>query len=414
MGWGASVYAQANQLTLTVTPPLIQITLEPGESWASGIEVVNSNAYALSVGAEVAPFAPTGEAGRVRFLPPETFGTSSAATSWITLPTEPRVIPAGKTVTLPLSIAVPHDADPGGHYAAILIGNSAPRAAGGESALSVTGSIASLIFLRVAGNVVEAGRIRDFVTEKSLYDTAEARLSLRFENQGNVHIQPRGDITIYNMFGKKRGYIPINQEGRYGNVLPGSIRMFSYSWSSDTGEWDFGRYRAEATLGYGADTTQYAQATTYFYVLPIVPILKALAVVAAFVLVLGWAIRAYIRHALALGQGERHHDSTTPQSADMPHQKTIGTKRLSVQTLLLPVRAAVAPRTTPSTPRSAAGRPQHVVRIFFHTYRVFFAVVVFIALCWLAASAYFEDVLTYERTYQVVEEHDGAATSSVR
>jgi hypothetical protein len=408
-------------MTLTVAPSMVQITLQPGETWSTEIQVVNGNPYDLTVYAEPVLFEASGEDGRPKFkTPPGMLGETgtpdpTTLAGWMTLPTGALVIGREQTITVPLTIHAPVDAAPGGHYAAILIGNRPPQGAPNESSLSVTSSIASLIMLRIAGTVVEDGYIRDFATEKMLYDTPEAQLSLRFENKGNVHLQPRGDITIYNMFGKIRGTIPINQTNEYGNVLPGSIRKFTYSWKVDAGLWDIGRYRAEATLGYGSESKSFAQSTTYFYILPLLPLAEMLGTAIATLLFVGWALRAYVRRAIAIET--RHPVPPAPPSATVASVARVAPilveekPRLTLTTLIRPIQVGIvdlrsvasAPKTQTTIP-SGESRVEHnklSLGAFLFRYRYFFGFIVVVSVGWVVASALFVDVLTYKRPYEV-------------
>lgn len=415
------VYAQDNAFTLTVAPPLFQLALQPGEAWKSGIQVVNVNPYDITVYAEPVLFRPRGDDGQPEFYVPDA-GTETSDTQtlagWITVPQGAVTIPREQTFTLPLTITVPLDAPPGGHYAAVLIGTRPPEGGTEGSALSVTSSIASLVFLRVAGNVVEHGRVREFSTEKSLYQDAEARFTLRFENQGNVHLRPQGDITIFNMFGKKRGYVPINQEGEgYGSVLPGSTRKYAFNWKSDTGMWDIGRYRAEATIGYGEEAKQFTHAIAYFYVLPILPLIEIMLGVGLLAWFLIWSLRVYIRRALYIESVRmKVNTGSTPSSAQAQYEP-----RVTLGTLIRPIQAGIVdlrsigspdvytsapPVTTGSQPVRGTPTPRATLRAFVREYRTFFIFVALASLGWVASSAYFTDVLTYERTYEIVLEEE--------
>ncbi len=446
---GYTAHAQENSMTLTVTPPLIQVNLKPGETWASGIQVVNGNPYDMTVYAEPMLFEPAGEEGRPRFKdPPGMNGDPSTPdpttlAGWITLPQGPLNITREQTITVPLMITVPPDAAPGGHYAAVLIGNRAPQGASEESStVSVTSSIASLIFLRVAGTVIEDGRIRDLVTEKSVYETPEAQLSLRFENQGNVHLQPRGDITIYNMFGKKRGMIPINQSGDYGNVMPSSVRKFTYTWKADAGTWDIGRYRAEATLGYGGETKSFAQSTVYFYILPLIPLAEVVGGLILLVWFVGWALRSYVRRAIAIETKHLEPEVRTPVSTTTLTQPTLIARttlelpvvhtqepppkpKLTLTSLIKPIQVGIVDLRSVATPptrvvhetrqtlsESSRHTPKRMgVGTFLYRYRFFFFFLTVIAVSWVIASALLSDVLTYERPYEfkAVSEEEAAA-----
>lgn len=410
------VHAQGS-LTLTVTPPLFQLNLSPGETWTSGIQVVNGNPYDIAVYAEPVAFRPSGEEGRPAFLtPPKGEGgillDASTLAGWITVPNSAIAISREKTVVVPIAITVPRDASPGGQYAAILIGNRAPEGVREGDTVSVTSSIASLIFLRVAGTVLEKGRIRDFSTERSYYETPEARFSLRFENQGNVHLRPRGDITVYNMFGKKRGYIPINQVEEYGNVLPESTRKFTFTWKSESGTWDIGRYRAEATLGYGTDATQYAQASVYFYVLPLGPLAQVLGTIIVCILLIGWAVRAYVRRALVLEAARLSPPvvAVSTGSADTFVPKP----SLKASTLIRPIQASILDLRNVYVP---VPDPTCIERVraplglvgFIRRYKLFFSSLILLGSAFFLARTYLTDIFVNDRGYTATEEHpDGS------
>lgn len=415
--------ADDQAFTLTITPPLFQLGLTPGETWASNIQVVNPNPYDITVMAEPVLFRQTGgqESGRPEFYLPGKDGEAPVMNSladWITVPTQAVVIPQEQTYTLPIIIKVPDDAPPGGHYAAILIGNRPPEGPAEGGTVSVTSSIAALVFLRVAGEVHEEGRIREFSTERLLYEEALARFSLRFENQGNIHLQPQGDITIYNMFGKKRGFIPINQDtGEYGNVLPDSIREFTFVWDADAGFWDIGRYRAEATIGYGQNAKQFTTSALYFYILPFRPLLQVIGGFLALIFFIGWALRLYVRRALALEQGRMQVAGLRMTPAEVPQRASRISReepKLKLSVLVRPIQTGIV-----DLRRATGGTPQHTftsspsaqhphglfsMGSFLREYKMFFLFIGVSAAGWFAVSAYFEDVLTYERPFTAVEE----------
>jgi len=432
------LFAQEGSMSLTIAPPLFQLNLQPGETWSSVISVVNDNPYDVTLFAEPTLFEPAGESGTPVFVAPpagddlETGEDASTLAGWITVPQGPLQVIREQTYQLPIVIHVPEDATPGGHYAAVLIGNHAPQGVSEGSLVSVTSSIAALVFLSVSGDVIEKGRIRDFFTEESLYETPEATLSFRFENQGNVHILPQGNIVIYNMFGKQRGLIPINYHRDYGNVLPGSIRKFTFTWKSDAGIWDIGRYRAEATIGYGKEQKQTALATTYFYVLPIVPLIEIIGGFIAFIVFIGWALRAYVRRALAIESAHLMASKSEQATVPFGEQQSVQTAmvlqkeqpKLSISTLVKPIqvgfvdlrRASSVPERRPDatvlqTVRSkdavshkgSSTEQQFYFTVFLHQYRFFFVFVAVTIVSIFAMNIYFSDVMTTSRDFSAAE-----------
>lgn len=287
-------------LSLSVTPTLFQMSAIPQQSWSSGVKVINNNKHPITVYAQVVNFAPQGEAGEGKFLPvfeKATEGTTLA--EWITLSKDPITIAPEQSYTIPFSVHVPGNAAPGGHFAAILIGTKPPDVAGAVK-VATSQIVTSLFFVRIAGDVVENGVVREFRTTHSFVDTPHADFEVRFENKGNVHIQPQGEIVITNMWGKERGIIPINQQTHFGNVLPKSIRKFDFSWTGEESFSDIGRYKAILTLAYGEDERKFETSITYFYVVPVKATLIVLGILLAFILLVRWSIKVYVRRMLFL------------------------------------------------------------------------------------------------------------------
>lgn len=293
-------YAQETQV-LSVTPPLFQVAVNPGDVWQSMVKVINSNAYDLRVYAQVVNFAPTGESGQGEFVPIlEGDEVKATLAEWIELSAGPYVINPEQSAEIPFTVSVPNDASPGGHFAAILISTEEPKAETGGPAMLTTQTVTSLFFVRVNGDIDERGNVREFSVGNTFVDVPEAEFSLRFENKGNVHLRPRGVITITNMWGTERGVIPINNHTNYGNVLPASIRDFRFTWKGEQSITDIGRYKALAVLTYGEDGIKSADSVVYFWVIPVKATLITLGILIAFIAFITWAIRRYVRRMLAL------------------------------------------------------------------------------------------------------------------
>jgi len=294
-------YASANQ-TITITPTLFNAKVVPGQIWSSNIKVVNPNNYPLTIYAESVNFFSDDETGRPFFTPKLlNEAPQNTLAEWVVINSNAIVIQKGQSITLPFSIKIPNDAPPGGHYAAITVGTKPPEISRTDQSL-VTASqvVASLLFIKVDGDIVEKSSIREFRAVKGITQSPENSFSLRVQNEGNVHIQPQGEISIYNMWDAKRGTIPINQQTQYGSVLKESIREFNFAWKSDSHPFDIGRYKAMVTLGYGDEDRQFITSTTYFWVIPYTVILTTVVILFSFGYFLSLMIRIYIRRVLSL------------------------------------------------------------------------------------------------------------------
>lgn len=402
------VLCAQESISVTVTPPLFQLAIAPGESWASALKIVNNNSSDLVYYARVLDFTANGEDGSSKYTPlvnepRDSVERAFALSSWITLPSSSILVEKGTSKELPFMVDIPLNAEPGGHYAAILVGTDPGEGGTEGSALKVSSFVSSLLFVKIRGEEIETGRIREFSTKESLYQSPQADFTLRFENTGNVHVQPQGDITIYNMWGKERGKVLINQDSNFGNVLPKSIRKFQFSWEGERQFFEVGPYRSVVTLAYGENNKKNLTATTYFWIVPIVPVAIGLSSVLSFVLLMAWLIRRYIRRALSLekarlGLAEDEVASETPLSV--------------IETFMEPIREGVIDLRNVGAPKQAQGvdsirkiaayQPISFAE-FVIKYKLFFIFIALLIGGCIGLWVYFDRVLAANRSFQITD-----------
>lgn len=411
-------FAQSSAMSVSVTPPLVQLTIGPGETWSSSLKVVNNNQFTATYFATVVDFSAQGENGIASLAPvmhATTTPNSYSLASWMELASSSVVVPAGTSAEVPFSVHVPQDAEPGGHYAAVLIGSDPGGVHLQGPTMRIASYVSSLIFVKVRGDTTEQGRVREFRTTASRYDAPSADFVLRFENTGNTHVQPQGDIVIYNMWGKKRGELQVNNDsGNFGNVLPHSTRAFAFTWTGDSDFLDIGRYSAVVTLAFGDDGRQNVTATTYFWIVPMGPVVAGIGCIAVLLTLLSWLIRRYIRRALEL---ERHRLGL-PSDAQLPH-----TSGVSIAVLAEPVREGVvdlrsaARGTVPPTTSvvTAAAAPLSFPG-FVRKYRLFFVFLMALSVICFMLVWYAHSVSISSRNFQIsdVSIHEDTRASDIR
>lgn len=160
------------------------------------------------------------------------------------------VLSHGQRLRLPVEVAIPEDAQPGGLYGAVLIsainiegeeGDTQEKAAG---QMKLVTQLASLFFVRVKGDVLENGFMKDFKTINSFYENSPVSFSVLYENNGSVHMSPYGIIEIKNMLGKKIDELQVDP----WFVMPDSVRAREIKWNKDL---LFGRYTAVISMNRG-------------------------------------------------------------------------------------------------------------------------------------------------------------------
>ena len=298
--------AQDNSLMMTLTPPLIKNNMNPGEKWMSTIKFVNNNKQDLIVYTEIQDFRSSPDGG-VELIPiEESEGDGSQSgflRKWMQVQEGPFTIAPFDSIEIPFEIDVPETAEPGGHYATILVGTKASDDLVG-SGLSISSMISSLVLVNISGNVIEEGKIREFSTDKNYYKEPEVNFKLRFENTGNVHLQPKGNIVIQDMFGNEKGLIDINKDTTYGNVLPNSVKTWNFSWEGESGIFKMGKYNAVITIYYGEQAAEVDTRTFYFWYVDFKILGIILASILGFFLIIFLIIRLYIRRAIKQSQKE--------------------------------------------------------------------------------------------------------------
>lgn len=397
------VHAQEAQV-MSVTPPLFQLSVLPGNVWSSSIKVVNSNQYPLTVYAEVVNFEAYGESGQGKFTPliGEVKDASTLA-SWINIAPGPFVIPREQSKDIPLFVEVPPDAAPGGHYAAILITTQPPEKSAERLAVRTSQAVTSLFFARIEGDIHEEGSIREFTTAHSFLQRPEAEFSLRFENKGNVHLQPKGNIIITNMWGTERGMIPINSQTHFGNVLPQSIRNFEFTWKSDFKVTDIGRYKAIVTLAYGEDGVKSASAITYFWVIPVKATLITLIILFSCIGLIVWMIKVYIRRVLVLAgvdvdkmKKNSHHDPEQIVSS----RATV--KKNTYRKVAAPIQSGVLDLRHRLTTANETADVFKTIISFVRQYKKFFISVFALILMFIALVVYIDHATVKDKDYTVI------------
>lgn len=286
---------------VTISPPIIELDAARGDIINQTIKVRNETQDNVTYYLSAERFVAGGEEGQPQFV-----GEDIGLATWMNFPVDSITIPAGETVEIPFTIAVPNFAGPGGHYAAIFLSTLPPEATTGGSQISIATKIGTLVLVRIAGDIKENASIVEFSTTADTFDSLPVDFRVRVENNGNVHVKPMGTILLKNMFGSVAGQVAVNEQG--GNVLPDQIRKFEASWVKNpnavgaTTFWGkyrqqkenyaFGKYSGELTLAYGT-AGKVLNSETNFWVIPWNIIIVNLIIVIIIIAILYFLVKKY-------------------------------------------------------------------------------------------------------------------------
>lgn len=250
----------ANAATgLKIQPVKISETLSPGQQTSGTILLTNASDGPVNVEVSVQDFIPVGGADSIQFV-----GRAEGVTSvldWITVGSDDVFSFAkGESRQIPYRIDVPENAEPGGHFGVIFFKATEPTDNPAET-LKIGTQVGMLVLVAVPGNHLQKGNILDF-TAPGFIQTGPVPFSLKFENTGTVHFEPKGSITISNMFGGKVAEVPVKGQV----VLPTSIKSIDELWH--VSGLLLGRYTASATI-YDGEGMALTTEEVYFWAVPI-------------------------------------------------------------------------------------------------------------------------------------------------
>jgi hypothetical protein len=243
---------------LEIAPPVIYLSLNPGQTVKTQIFLRDISSGPLVVGGQANDFTAAGEDGTPKILlDNEDNNNPYSMKSWVVAPATLNLVPK-EVKTMAITINVPKDASPGGHYGIIRFTATPPSLK--SSGVSLSTSLGALMLVTVS------------------------------------------QANITDMFGRKVGTVNINLPPR--NILPQSTRKFEDSLDKSViGKRRlFGHYSAKLTVTYGKDKKSLTS-TLGFWIIPYRLIAIIIALLIAGFFALRFAIRRYNR--FIIGQSGR-------------------------------------------------------------------------------------------------------------
>lgn len=294
-------YAENGQ-ALSITPPVVELSADPGQSLTATIKLTNVSSGDLLIKNQINDFGAKDETGEPNIIFDYTQETPYSLRNWVTAP-DPFVLGSKQAKQVQFQINVPKDAEPGGHYAVFRFTGQAPELQ--ETGVAISASLGALVLLKVSGNVTDKSSVSDFYSadqnfaKQSFFENGPISFVERIRNEGNIHDKPTGTIDIKDSFGNTVDSLrvngdPANSQDPPRSVLPQSIRRFEQTLNR---KWMFGRYTANLNLSYGPSHTPLTS-TIVFWVIPYKLILLVLVLIVLLFLLFRWLMKRYKQHII--------------------------------------------------------------------------------------------------------------------
>jgi len=275
---------------LSIQPLKVTHTLNPGESVSGVIQITNAGDNAVNVETKVEDFIPLAGTYQIQFV-----GRApgiSTVRDWITLDAPKSfVLAKGAAKNVSYTIKTPANAEPGGHFGvAFFKASELPK--NGQQ-LKVDTQVGMLILVTIPGSHLEKGTVLDF-SGPLFVQKSPINFTIKFENTGTVHFEPKGTITIINMFGKEIGSVTV--EGQV--VLPTGVRDLTASVNFDGVL--LGRYKADLSIKDGEGNVLTAKSVV-FYAFPFWYILGFIAAIIVIFFILKF-LRKKVKFSISLNK----------------------------------------------------------------------------------------------------------------
>lgn len=221
----------AQTYSLSIWPPLVEITIQPGKSVTQIYTITNSGDEQTLI-AKVLPFEPSDSVGNINILPlpvllsPLSFSLQNQNV----LLGKPFLLKSGQSKDIVLKITVPLKNSERDYYASLIFETN-PEGKIGLSQSQTAAKIAANLLITVSKTETPPKRaqILEFSTPKIIDSFDKVPFKLRIENLGQAFFKPFGEISIEGIFNQK-GIIKIQPE----NILAQYSRTLTVpSWGQN-------------------------------------------------------------------------------------------------------------------------------------------------------------------------------------
>lgn len=263
--------AYADENTIVVSPAILEIAANPGENITRPITIQNDGAQSLPVSFEAQAIIRSSQVSV----------TQRDASSWISFPDDVVVFEKQQRAQIPVSIAIPENAEAGGHYAQISVRGLSLEPVSEQASSIVIPEVTISVLITINGEITESITFKkvDLMPWQASPES-EQMLTFTIENTGNVHniISPefvllRDSIEDITKLGSQI-------------ILPGEEVEINQSWRAPS---DYGEYTASVRTNYGNDNLVYTTEVERMLVTPKITTLATLAIII-------WLLMYYVRN----------------------------------------------------------------------------------------------------------------------
>jgi len=218
---------------LVVQPAIQDVQVDPGKGETKFIRATNDDITTQTYFVTIQKFVPKGDSGQQDFLPAS---DTTGLPEWTYVDQPEITLKPGESANLQVSFRVPPSAPPGGYYEALFLSKRQTA----TEPLAMLPRLGVLFFVRVNGQAEERLAVTQFSVDANSYWSLPVGFRTTVANEGMIHEQPEGMVTVRNFFGATVAKFPANPDGN--RILPQSSHILLSAWSKGavfpvTGYW---------------------------------------------------------------------------------------------------------------------------------------------------------------------------------
>lgn len=249
-GWYLPHVSRAQQNgAIAVEPFMQEVTLEQQQAQQTfPLRITNTSSEETHISFSIIDFGQLQESGGIAFLgsSKEIIERKYGLAAWLQIDQQEVTIAPGETVIVTATVINKASLSPGGHYAAI-VGSVKDDSTILQDRVAVQQAFSALVLVKKKG-----GEVYNLNLQRAEHDASwlhiPEKVQLHFNNSGNVHLFPRGVVTLENSSGEvvskgiiNNGSIPI---------LPETIRTLNIYMDKLAPVWLPGIYKLRIQYRY--------------------------------------------------------------------------------------------------------------------------------------------------------------------
>jgi hypothetical protein len=211
-------------ISVSVSPPLLEISVPPGGKKVYTLTVKNMGDGRVSVRPQIMDLtlSVTGSA-----MPVEKGTSKWSCADWASMNTSEFALEPGEGQQRDLTFQVPRGTN-GGRYCVVIFETKPVEAKAGEPHISISTRTGTIIMETVSRTVPRSGEVSDLRVRHATGDTMA--IAAYFQNTSNIHVKIKPSCIIKSAEGKIIDRVKL--DAGTGTVLPDGKRQMTGHWAN--------------------------------------------------------------------------------------------------------------------------------------------------------------------------------------